>query len=229
MLNRDPGCTSCELHQSCKTVCIPTVLSRRAFSCWRYRQALLVVGKYPGRKEDLQGVPFVGRSGACWEHVYLASMKEFSPDTDIYLTNAIRCYPGATEIKPKHLKACRRFLEADIQALAETYERVTILALGAEGCRQVFGGGVAKCLRRQGEIFRWDHGVETPALATYHPAYIDGYPGNRNQKTHLIASVAGHLSLVERVLNGEEIRIVWAGSKLRVNCYPSEVLDVEKS
>ena len=52
---------------------------------------LMFVGEAPGRDEDLQGEPFVGRSGQLLDRLILEELG--LTRADVYIANVLRCRP----------------------------------------------------------------------------------------------------------------------------------------
>src|SRR6516225_12254332 len=77
---------------------------------------LMVVGEGPGREEDLQGRPFVGRSGQLldrllWEEVGL-------PRHAVYIANTIKCRPpGNRDPLPMEVETCQPWLESQMELI----------------------------------------------------------------------------------------------------------------
>uniref|UniRef100_A0A7S3EK79 Uracil-DNA glycosylase-like domain-containing protein n=1 Tax=Rhodosorus marinus TaxID=101924 RepID=A0A7S3EK79_9RHOD len=55
------------------------------------RAKLMVVGEGPGEQEDIEGKPFVGRSGKLLDKI-LRSV-ELDPEEDVYVTNTVKRRP----------------------------------------------------------------------------------------------------------------------------------------
>ena len=51
----------------------------------------MLIGEAPGREENEQGLPFVGKSGKKLN--YLLTSSGFNPNTDIYFCNVVKCRP----------------------------------------------------------------------------------------------------------------------------------------
>ena len=122
---------------------------------------LLVIGEAPGRDEDVQGLPFVGRSGQLLfrlieEEVGLAREA-------CYVTNTLKCRPPGNRVPTgEELAACRPWLETQ---RAESGAAVT-LAVGLTAAREVLGATLT-----MGRIHgRPRHVGAGSGLATYHPA-----------------------------------------------------------
>ena len=75
---------------------------------------ILFVGQNPGRDEDVQGKPFVGKSGTL---LALLARKAHIQMSQIRRTNAVRCAsPGNRKPSNAEIDACRGFLEEEIKA-----------------------------------------------------------------------------------------------------------------
>src|SRR3989344_3584121 len=65
---------------------------------------LMFVGEAPGKNEDLQGIPFVGRAGQLLDKI-LAAMK--LSRKEVYITNAVKCRPPANRTPfPQEIEKC---------------------------------------------------------------------------------------------------------------------------
>ena len=140
---------------------------------------LVLVGESPGRSEDEQGRPFVGRAGAMLDEV----LEEVGLGRDeVYITNAvkhIRWRSANGGKKPKapnvaHIKACRPWLDAEIRMI--TPHR--IVALGTRAARSVLGEEVTISASR-GRFHKSLWGVET--VVTYHPSAALRAPGDKER------------------------------------------------
>lgn len=74
---------------------------------------LLVVGEGPGRDEDVQGRPFVGRSGQLLNRLLA---EEVGLDrAEVYITNVVKCRPpGNRDPEPAEIEACHPYLEGQV-------------------------------------------------------------------------------------------------------------------
>jgi uracil-DNA glycosylase len=74
---------------------------------------VLVVGEGPGRDEDLQGRPFVGRSGKLLDRLLLEELG--MARSACYIANVVKCRPpGNRDPRPDEIEACRPWLEAQV-------------------------------------------------------------------------------------------------------------------
>jgi len=89
------ACTKCALRKGCKQV-VPGQGTSDA--------SIFFVGEAPGREEDEQGLPFVGRSGRYLRREF--QRVEIPPDL-IYITNIVRCRPPENrDPEPDEIEAC---------------------------------------------------------------------------------------------------------------------------
>ena len=78
---------------------------------------LLFVGEAPGRDEDLQGIPFVGRSGQLLDRL-LAEELGITRD-QVYIANVVKCRPPDNrDPKPDEIASCRPYLEEQVALIA---------------------------------------------------------------------------------------------------------------
>jgi DNA polymerase len=78
---------------------------------------LMFVGEAPGRDEDLQGEPFVGRSGRLLDRL-LAEELGIDRST-VYIANVVKCRPPDNrDPKPEEIAACRPYLSAQTDLIA---------------------------------------------------------------------------------------------------------------
>lgn len=78
---------------------------------------LMVVGEGPGREEDLQGRPFVGRSGQLLDRLLFeeAGLRR----GQVYIANVVKCRPpGNRDPLPDEIEACRPYLDQQLALIA---------------------------------------------------------------------------------------------------------------
>lgn len=102
------GCTRCPLAGTRTQV---------VFGVGNPSADLMFVGEAPGRDEDLQGEPFVGRSGRLLDRLLA---EELGIDrSQVYIANVIKCRPPDNrDPRPDEIAACRPWLEAQIERIA---------------------------------------------------------------------------------------------------------------
>ena len=135
---------------------------------------LMLVGEAPGRDEDIEGRPFVGRSGQLLDRMLAAIGID---RTSAYIANVIPWRPpGNRTPTPQETEICRPFIERQIELV-----RPTLLV--------TLGGPSAKVLLKTTEgVLRlrgnWRKhvtaaGVEIPTMPTLHPAYLLRTPAHK--------------------------------------------------
>jgi DNA polymerase len=127
---------------------------------------VMFVGEAPGFEEDMQGLPFVGRSGQLLDRMMAAIGLDRST---AYIANVIPWRPpGNRTPTPQETEICRPFIERQI-ALADPD---FLILLGGAAAKQILktSEGV---LKLRGHWRRYDTGRrEINAMATLHPAYL---------------------------------------------------------
>ena len=127
---------------------------------------LMIIGEAPGRDEDLEGKPFVGRAGMLLDKMLAAI--EFG-EADVHITNIVYWRPpGNRTPTPQEALACRPFLERQVALVAPEI----ILALGGAAAKQMFDvtDGIMR-LRGKWRTLNIG-GYSVRAIATLHPAYL---------------------------------------------------------
>ena len=153
-LRQDLGdCTRCKLH-STRTHIVYGVGNPHA--------DLMFVGEAPGRDEDQQGIPFVGRAGQLLTKIIEAI--DLQRD-EVYITNVIKCRPPSNRNpEPDEIQTCQPFLFAQIDAV----QPKVIVALGAFAVRTLLQRDDA-ISRLRGRVFDYRGAKLVP---TFHPAYL---------------------------------------------------------
>jgi DNA polymerase len=127
---------------------------------------VMLVGEAPGREEDLDGRPFVGRSGKLLDRMLAAIGLDRS---SVYIVNVVPWRPpGNRTPSPQETEICRPFLTRQI----ELVDPAVLVALGGPAAKALTGAadGILK-LRGRWQTYPLG-GREIPCLATLHPAYL---------------------------------------------------------
>ncbi len=150
-----------DLVRACTRCALATSRTHVVVGSGSLSSRLLVIGEAPGRDEDLQGQPFVGRSG---QLLFRLLVEEVGLSREeCYVTNTLKCRPpGNRAPVPAELAACRPWLD---EQRDESAAPVT-LAVGLTAAREVLGATLP-----MGRIHgRPRHLGRGSGLATYHPA-----------------------------------------------------------
>lgn len=150
------NCTLCPLHEGRRTVCMDFEESPD----WQDGD-LLILGESPGGEEDKVGRPFVGKSG-----ILLRDALQEHWTRGYVIDNAIRCAPGKTEVKEKHVAACRGYLAKTLQQRRPG----RIVTLGGWAAFALLGRSVAPFSTRGGFTWLYGYGEPIPVFTVLHPA-----------------------------------------------------------
>ena len=152
---------TCRLCPLCET------RTRTVFSDGTDKARLMFVGEAPGRDEDLQGVPFVGRAGQLLTKMIEAIQMKRG---DVYIANVLKCRPPENRTPiPSEVEKCFPYLEQQIALVRPDL----IVALGLSAAQGLLGTKASMGALR-GRTFEYK-GV--PLVATYHPAALLRNPG----------------------------------------------------
>jgi uracil-DNA glycosylase len=130
------------------------------------RARLMLVGEAPGREEDIEGLPFVGRSGQLLDRMLHAIGLD---RTLVYIANIIPWRPpGNRDPTPQESTICLPFIRRQI----ELVDPDVLVCLGKPSTAALLG--VTDGIRRtRGRWMTYDTGTrEIRAMPTYHPAYL---------------------------------------------------------
>jgi DNA polymerase len=124
----------------------------------------LLIGEAPGRDEDQQGEPFVGRAGQLLNAMLQAIGLQRE---QVYIANILKCRPPDNrDPRPQEVVCCEPYLMRQIELIQPRL----ILALGRIAAQNLLNSEtpIGK-LRGRVHQFR-DTGIAL--IATYHPAYL---------------------------------------------------------
>jgi uracil-DNA glycosylase family 4 len=135
---------------------------------------LMLVGEAPGRDEDIEGRPFVGRSGQLLDRILAAIGRDRS---SVYIANVVPWRPpGNRTPTPHETEICRPFIERQIELVGPK----VLVTLGAPSARTILNEneGILK-LRGKWKAHRTAGGTEIPTMPTLHPAYLLRNPAHK--------------------------------------------------
>lgn len=146
-------CTLCELHQS---------RTQTVFGTGNQQADLLVIGEAPGRDEDLQGEPFVGRAGQLLTAMLLAIGLQRS---EVYIANILKCRPpNNRDPQATEVNSCNSYLRQQIDLI----QPKAIFAVG-----RIAAQALLHSTETMGAMRGKQHSYEgVPLIASYHPAYL---------------------------------------------------------
>ena len=128
---------------------------------------VMIIGEAPGRDEDIQGKPFVGRAGQLLDRMFAAiGLDRTSPDAEhaFYITNILPWRPPQNrDPKPEEIAMMLPFVARHV-ALADPD---ILVAMGNISCQALLGRRGITRLRGN-----WTEAMGRPALPMFHPAYL---------------------------------------------------------
>ncbi len=136
------------------------------FSDGNPRADIMIIGEAPGRDEDIEGKPFVGRSGQLLDKM----LKAISLDRDkVYIANIVPWRPPGNRNPTKdEIASCLPFLHRQI----ELVNPKIIMTLGAPAAHTLFYC-TTPISKLRGIWRRFElNNLSIPALPTLHPAYL---------------------------------------------------------
>jgi len=130
---------------------------------------LVFVGEGPGREEDLQGKPFVGRAGKLLDHA-LASAGIVRGD--VFVTSVVKCRPAGNRApRKREIDVCvSTYLDRQIALLNPEI----VCLLGATAAKALLGAN--KVLAVRGRLIERARSY----FVTFHPAAAGRNPAWRN-------------------------------------------------
>jgi len=169
-------CTRCKLHRG---------RTKLVFGDGNPKADLVFVGEGPGRDEDAQGLPFVGRAGKLLTQMIEAMGLQRQ---DVYICNVVKCRPPENRTPEKdEVETCSPFLLRQLDAISPK----VIVCLGSVATQTLLetNRGISH-FRGQWLEFRG-----TKLMATYHPAYLLRNPSAKSEVWKDLQKVMAELGL----------------------------------
>jgi uracil-DNA glycosylase family 4 len=130
------------------------------------KSRLMLVGEAPGRDEDIEGKPFVGRAGQLLDKMLGAIQLT---EQDVHITNIVYWRPpGNRTPTPQEAQVCRPFLERQVELVAPE----VIVLLGGAAAKHILDvpEGIMKVRGKWRDLKIGAHQVR--CITTLHPAYL---------------------------------------------------------
>ena len=128
---------------------------------------LMIIGEAPGKDEDIQGVPFVGKAGQLLNKMLLAININRK---DIYITNVIPWRPPNNRTpNNEEIIQCLPILQKHIEIIKPRF----IFLLGATASKAVLSSTLSiSKLRNKWHTYNSIHHKKIKTLVSYHPAFL---------------------------------------------------------
>jgi len=182
-VNEVGSCTLCELSTS---------RTQTVFGEGDPGAKLMFIGEGPGKNEDEQGRPFVGRAGELLDKQIAAMQLKRE---QVYIANVVKCRPPNNRAPtPTEVQACGKYLCQQIQTIRPR----VIMTLGSPATKLVLDTRLGiTALRGTWHVYHGlePHGPAIPVMPTFHPAYLlRAYtPENRQKVWSDLKQVMGFL------------------------------------
>lgn len=148
------ACRRCELCESRNNI---------VFGIGNENADIMLIGEAPGENEDIQGQPFVGRSGKLLDE--MIGEYGLSRDKNIYIANMLKCRPPKNrDPKPSEQNLCIEWLDRQIEII----DPKIIVCVGRIAAQRLIGKDF-KVTKQHGEFVEINGRLYT---GTYHPAAI---------------------------------------------------------
>jgi uracil-DNA glycosylase family 4 len=140
--------------------------TRLVFADGNPKARIMFVGEAPGRDEDIEGLPFVGRSGKLLDRMIAAIGLD---RTKVYIANVIPWRPpGNRTPTPQETQICLPFIQRQI----ELVDPDILVTLGNPSTQTLLSTREG-IMKTRGRWFNYETGTRSiRAMATFHPAYL---------------------------------------------------------
>ncbi len=174
------ACTACVLSETRTNV---------VFGAGSPLARVMFVGEAPGKSEDEQGVPFVGRAG----QLLTTLLEEIGLTRgDAYIANVLKCRPpNNRDPRQDEIDSCKGYLRSQIDLI----DPAVVMTLGNFATKLLLRTDTG-ITRLRGRVYPWWRGMLVP---TFHPAAVLRDPRRMDE-------IRADFDLARRVLSGELTR-----------------------
>lgn len=160
--------------------------------------SIFIIGEAPGRDEDLQGFPFVGRAGKLLESMLNAIGIEREK---IFITNIVKCRPPSNRTPEKEeMTMCAQYLERQIAYGKPKY----VLLLGKTAASYFLDDYKTAVGNLRGHHKKHD----TDIVVTYHPAAVLRSPNRWKPIVWEDLKIFANLLYKNNYYNDEQLKIL---------------------
>lgn len=149
-----------------------------------FNAKLMFIGEGPGKDEDIQGIPFVGRAGQLLTKIIEASGIKRG---DVYISNIVKCRPPNNRTPlPNESKICKNNI---LYKEIEIIKPKIICTLGSVATQEILNKPIS-ITKVRGKFFKFN-GIFI--LPTFHPAYILRNPTRKKDSWEDVKKLAEKL------------------------------------
>ncbi|WP_193140628.1 uracil-DNA glycosylase family protein [Meridianimarinicoccus sp. MJW13] len=150
---------------------------------------VMIVGEAPGREEDQQGKPFVGRAGQLLDRMLAAiglDRRAEEPDRAVYISNILPWRPPQNRTPtPEEIAMLGPFIRRHVDLAAPE----VLVLMGNVACQGMLGKKGINRLRGT-----WGEATGRPALPMFHPAYLLRNPAAKREAWADLLALRGRLN-----------------------------------
>jgi len=163
---------------------LKSTATRLVFADGNPQARIMFVGEAPGREEDLEGLPFVGRSGKLLDRMIAAIGLDRS---SAYIANVIPWRPpGNRTPTPQETQICLPFIQRQIELVNPD----VLVTLGNPSSQTLLSTREG-IMKTRGRWFDYDTGTRViRAIATFHPAYLLRSPSYKRMAWQDLRAIA---------------------------------------
>jgi uracil-DNA glycosylase family 4 len=163
---------------------LKSTATRLVFADGNPQARIMFVGEAPGREEDIEGLPFVGRSGKLLDRMIAAIGLDRS---NAYIANVIPWRPpGNRTPTPQETQICLPFIQRQIELVNPD----VLVTLGNPSTQTLLSTREG-IMKTRGRWFDYDTGTRMiRALATFHPAYLLRSPSYKRMAWQDLRAIA---------------------------------------
>ncbi len=170
---------------------LKSTATRLVFADGNPQARIMFVGEAPGREEDIEGLPFVGRSGKLLDRMIAAIGLDRSK---VYIANVIPWRPpGNRTPTPQETQICLPFIQRQIELV-----NPDILVTLGNPSTQTLLSTREGIMKTRGRWFDFDTGTRViRAIATFHPAYLLRSPSYKRMAWQDLRAIAKALEQLD--------------------------------
>jgi DNA polymerase len=163
---------------------LKSTATRLVFADGNPQARIMFVGEAPGRDEDIEGLPFVGRSGKLLDRMIAAIGLDRSK---AYIANVIPWRPpGNRTPTPQETQICLPFIRRQIELVNPD----VLVTLGNPSTQTLLSTREG-IMKTRGKWFDYDTGTRMiRAMATFHPAYLLRSPSYKRMSWQDLRAIA---------------------------------------
>ena len=149
--------------QNCKKCNLYKGRNHIVFGEGNLHAPIMIIAEAPGRDEDLQGRPFVGKSGLLLNQILKAC--GFNREEHVFMSNILKCRPPNNRTPlPEEVKECMPFLVKQIELI----DPQILVLLGATALKNMLGSDM-RITKVRGKWLDWNGKLTMPV---FHPSAL---------------------------------------------------------